>query len=196
MMVRAHFGKDIAQKVGDISIFKLFYLPSKLLIDPLIEFFRRLLGMDRRFPDSFIKSYKEKFKKRFSDLDADEVGSENYWLSVFHVNNNSVAHQRVLYTWLHLYGYARNACAAFYLSGILLIGHIYFNGGALTTLSRFHIGVLWSFSIILGLRYWILYSHYYSKAVIRAFYEQITDPKTLNQRLNADRRIRRRYFRP
>ncbi len=177
MLIRAYKSKETAAKIANVRIFKLFYLPSKILIDPIIEFYRRLLGMDRKFPESFIRSYKELYKERFPQLEPDDVGSENYWLSVFHVNNSSIAHQRVLYTWLHLYGFSRNTCAAFYLSGVLIIVYILFHESAFTTVSRYHIFILWIFSVMLGLRYWILYSHYYSKAVIRAFYETVTSRK-------------------
>ena len=74
-------------------------------------------------------------------------------------------------TWLHLYGFARNVSASIYLSSFLIICHIYFNPRAFSGLVPLQLGFQWILAAIFGIRYWILYSHYYSKGVIRAFIE-------------------------
>jgi hypothetical protein len=175
MIVRQTKGKDFAFKVGNIKLFRLYLLPAKYIIDPIIGFQRRLLGMDRKFPDSFIALYKDLFHKRFNPLIADDVASENYWLSSFHSTSEHEFHQRVLHTWLHLYGFARNASAAFYISGTMIIVYVFFGYCPITDIVRIHLGITWLLAAVLGLRYWILYSHYYSKGVIRVFIESVTE---------------------
>lgn len=69
MLVRTtKAGKARAHTLGDYWVFRIFLVPSKYLIDPLIGFFMRLLGLDRRFSDSFIAMYKDLFHQRFSPL--------------------------------------------------------------------------------------------------------------------------------
>ena len=122
MLVRTtDAGKARAHTLGDYWIFRTFLLPSNYVIDPLIGFFRRLLGLDRRFSDSFIAVYKDLFHQRFSPLVADDVGSDNYWLPALHAISRNPSHEKMLQTWLHLYGFARNASAAFYLGASLII---------------------------------------------------------------------------
>jgi hypothetical protein len=175
-------GKAVARRVGNWTVFRTFLIPSQLIVDPLIGFLRRLLGMDRRFPDSFIRLYKTLFHTRFHPLEADTAGSENYWLPAFHALAKDPSHERTLQTWLHLYGFSRNASAAFYLSSSLIIGHLLFNPESHTTFTRVQLGVTWLLAANLGLRYWILYSHYYSKGVIRAFVESATSISPSNDR--------------
>ena len=105
-------GHTITHKIGDIKLFRLFLYPSNIFIDPWIDFFRKLLGMDRRFSNQFIKLFKNKFSKRFCGLKSAEEGSDNYWLSEFAVTSKDEIHNRTLQTWLHLYGFARNVSAS------------------------------------------------------------------------------------
>jgi hypothetical protein len=175
MLVRStDAGKARARRVGDNKLLRTFLLPSRYCIDPLIGFLKRLLGLDRGFSDSFIATYKTIFHAQFANLEANDVGSENYWLPAMRAMAHNHSHEKTLQTWLHLYGFARNASAAFYLSASLIIGHLYFNPEMHTTFARVQLGILFSLAVILGLRYWILYSHYYSKGVIRAFVESTT----------------------
>jgi len=166
-------GKILAKRVGDKKIFLTFLLPSKFIIDPIIGFLRRLLGLDRFFPKEFIALFKRLFKTRYG-INSDLVGSENYWLSNLHACASNPVHQRTLQTWLHLYGFSRNACAAFYLAASLIIGHLLFNPEMHNIFTRVELGMLWVFAANLGIRYWILYSHYYTKGVIRAFVESVS----------------------
>jgi hypothetical protein len=167
-------GRALSHKVGDKPVIRLFLLPSKLLIDPVIGFFRRLLGLDRQLPASLVALYKSLFEKRYPPLQSDNVESENYWLSAFHAIADHETHERTLHTWLHLYGFARNASAAFSLSAALILGHVYFHAEAYTIATRVHLGILWCLAVALGLRYWVLYSKYYTKGVVRAFVESVT----------------------
>jgi hypothetical protein len=83
-------------------------------------------------------------------------------------------HERSLHTWLHLYGFARNASAALCLSCTLILFHILFNQRAFTGFIPLQVGIQWFLAAVLGLRYWNLYSHYYTKGAIRAFVEVST----------------------
>jgi hypothetical protein len=175
--LRKH-GREITRRYGDKKFFRALLRPSQLLIDPGIQFLRKLLGMDRRFSDQFIKTFKKIFDSRFRGLKSQDEGSENYWLTAFASASGDEVHDRTITTWLHLYGFARNACAALYLSSILILCHIMFNEGAFTGLVPLQIGLQWFLAAILGIRYWILYSHYFTKGVIRAFVELQTRPVT------------------
>ena len=185
MLVRStEAGRERARIVGENKIFRTFLIPSKYLINPLIEFLKKLLGMDRRFSDPVIAMYKRTFRQKFPSLEPDDVGSENYWLPALRTIARSNSHEKTLQTWLHLYGFARNASAAFYLSSSLIIGHLYFNPETHTTFTRVQLGIQFVLAATLGLRYWILYSHYYSKGVIRAFLESATYQADNNQSEN------------
>ena len=87
-------GHDLANKMGNKKIFRSFLFPSKWLIDPWIDFFRKLLGMDRRFSSQFISLFKQKFSDRFGGLKSNQEGSDNYWLSEFSVTSRDDIHDR------------------------------------------------------------------------------------------------------
>ena len=167
-------GRDFARRMGNIWVFKMFLYPDKYLVNPLIEFLRKLLGMDRRFPDAFIDQYKATFRKTFDQLNPDAIGSENYWLSAFHALAANGTYRRMLDTWLQLYGFARNASAAFYLSASLILTYLYFNPQDYDSFMRLYVLAMLALAAGLGIRYWILYSHYYSKGIFRAFIDSST----------------------
>ena len=167
-------GRQTTRRLGDLKVFRLLLVPSAKMIDPALGFFHRLLGLDRRLPDSLVALYKKLFRKRFPSLVPDEVGSENYWLSAFHATADCEIHERALHTWLHLYSFARNASGAFCLSASMIIGYLYFNPIACTPTMRIQLLTLWFLAGALGLRYWVLYSKYYTKGVVRAFVESLT----------------------
>ncbi len=170
-------GHERAHRVGDKNPFKLFLIPARLIIDPAIEFLRKLLGMDRGFSDTFIKLYRELFSARFGGLNSLQENSDNYWLPAFAAISNEEVHDRTLNTWLHLYGFSRNASASLYLSSTLIVGHLIYNPQTFTGLVPLFLGTQWFLASLFGIRYWILYSHYYSKGVIRAFVEYETRKK-------------------
>lgn len=175
LIVKHFIGPEKTKRFGDKAFFQLYLIPSKYIIDPCIIFLRRLLGLNRKFPDSFIKLYERLFTNRFGNLQPKDVDSENYWLPVFSVKTQNEVHDRTLHTWLHLYGYARNASAALYISSSLIMFHLFFNPGSYDISIRIQLGILWFIAAIMGTRYWILYSHYYTKGVIRAFVEHETN---------------------
>jgi len=84
MLVRqTEGGKKRCSELGEKTFFRVYLIPATYLIDPLIGWFRRLLGLDRGFSESFISTYKNKFNASFAPLVADELGSDVYWLSSF-----------------------------------------------------------------------------------------------------------------
>jgi hypothetical protein len=170
-------GKRASRIIGDFWFCRIFLWPQWLIDNLVIAFFRKLLGLDRKFSEQFVKLYKDAFGRRFPQLEVDKVGSENYWLSSFHAMAKSPSHEKTLRTWLHLYGFARNASAAFYIAGSVIIGHLYFNRDAFDVPTRIHLGIILALAVGLGIRYWVLYSKYYSKGVLRAFVESATSPR-------------------
>jgi hypothetical protein len=162
-------GGEIAKKYGDKKIFRIYLFPAQKLIDPLFLFVRRVLAIDKQFSQEFIEKYMAVFKSRFG-LESENQESENYWLPFFYVSDKSPYHASIIRTWLHLYGYARNISSAAYIICIISIilmfkyPYLYEN-----QLFLYHYYFSLSVAFVLSSRYWILYSTYYTKSIIRAF---------------------------
>ena len=169
MLVRAdpQRRRHIVRKVGDHWIPQLYMLPAKLVLNPAIGFFRRLLGIDKRFPGEFIRIYKALFRHTFH-MNANNVESENYWLPYFYVSSSSPSNVSLLRTWLHLYGFSRNTSAAAYLASSFIAVWIYLNPTSHDQAARTELAILLVIACVLGIRYWLLFSTYYTKNIIRA----------------------------
>jgi hypothetical protein len=171
MIIHKWFDKD-HQKTnswGRNRIWKIYLLPGKI-IDLIIDFISKSLGIDKPFPDAFIKLYKRIFRLRFK-IDADSVGTENYWLPTLNSCSKCPTHASKIHTWLHLYGFNRNTSASFYASAFIINILMFIDPKYNTPFTNVYILVLWILAIFLGIRYWNIYSHYYTKGVIRAFVE-------------------------
>jgi hypothetical protein len=169
-------GRELARRLGGMWQFRLFLIPDQWILSWIIQSVRKLFGMDRQFPQQFIDLYKVAFEKRFHGVSIDQASSENYWLSAFAASSADPMHDRTLHTWLHLYGFSRNASAALCLSSTLILLHLLLDKSAFTGLVPLQVGIQWFLAAVLGLRYWNLYSHYYTKGIVRAFVEISTRP--------------------
>jgi hypothetical protein len=148
----------------------VYLSPATYFINPIIAFFQKLLGIDKRFPPNFIRRYKELFKEYYG-IDPNTIAQENYWLSFFRVSSFSQPNTSLIKTWLHLYGFSRNSSAAAYLTLTVIAICFYFYPSSFNNFGRLEVGILYILASILGIRYWLLYSSYYTKNIIRAFVE-------------------------
>ena len=163
--------KEGLPKKSVVRIFgNLFLFPAAYIINPIISFFQKLLGIDKRFPIKFILRYKKLFREYYG-MDPNAIAQENYWLAFFRVSSFSQPNASLIKTWLHLYGFSRNSSAAAYLILTVMVVCFYFYPSSYNTFARFEAGVLFIIAVILGIRYWLLYSSYYTKNIIRAFIE-------------------------
>lgn len=161
-------GDILAKRFGDKKFFRIYLILAQRILDPIIKLFQRLISIDRGFPPEFVAKYKELFKESFG-ISADKVETENYWLSFFKASAMSPYHASMIRTWLHLYGFSRNISAAAYLCAVVIVCINYFYPTTLSYSAKIHLLIIISIAWVLGIRYWILYSTYYTKSVIRSF---------------------------
>lgn len=148
---------------------QLYTFPSRFLFIPLLHVLETLFGTERRLPKSLVDSFSKSFKAKFG-LESKEVGTENYWLSFFHTNATDPNATRLLFNWLHIYGFARNMGAAccFILVYILYRMHRMEEGDYLLILVVYALNFY--LMIFFVVRYWMIYSTYFSKSILRGFY--------------------------
>ncbi len=172
MMVRADpwRRRTLVPRIAANKWIRVYLWQAKYLIDPVIGFSQRLLGIDRRFPGQFIREYKMLFRREFK-MEPNQVGSENYWLPFFYMSTQRPNSIGMINTWLHLYGFSRNSAAAGYLSAAVIAACIYAYPEIRNEAARIQLALLIFVAAVLGLRYWLLYSTYYTKNIIRSFVE-------------------------
>jgi hypothetical protein len=132
--------------------------------------FKKLLGLDRPFPDEFIQKHKINFKNYFG-LNSDEMGYENYWLSFFYTSSRNPVATVQIKNWLQIYSFARNTSAAAYLTLTIITITIMLNNSAYNSNVKLFGLILFMIAFILMLRYWYLYQNYFIKNIIRSFVE-------------------------
>lgn len=171
--------KKLLNRIWNYSI-NIFWEAPLFIIDLIIGFLRRLTGIDRKFKKPMIKLFKENFNDRYG-MDVEKIGSDSYWLPVLYGMGNNQTYYKLLNNWLYLYGYARNTCAAFYLTLFLVIIYSLININVNLYGMKLHLLIMWIIAAILGIRYWVLYSHYYTKAVVRIFVESLAQSNKLKK---------------
>lgn len=148
---------------------KAYTFVARFALFPLLQVLETVLGTERRLPSEMVKKFGTDFRTRF-DLDFEKAGTENYWLPFFRTNIDDPNATRLIFNWLHIYGFARNMGA----SCFMVLAYI---------LYRFHMGqegdykmllVLYTLNFFLMIffiaRYWMIYSTYFSKSILRSFY--------------------------
>jgi hypothetical protein len=162
--------RTVVPRIAAKKWVRVYLWPAKYVIDPVIGFSQRLLGIDKRFPGQFIREYKGLFRREFK-MEPAQVGSENYWLPFFYVSTKRPSSTGMINTWLHLYGFSRNSAAAGYMSAALITVCVYAYPDIRNEAARIQLALLLCVAAVLGLRYWLLYSTYYTKNIIRSFVE-------------------------
>lgn len=157
-------------------IFTLTYIyagPVKIVS----SLYNDLIQPKRGFDDSFLAMFRVKFKDVFG-MDAETSLSNTYWLPYIYVAEKSETMNRILINWLNLYSFMRNLAMAFYLAFIYTAlslsveGHNLPKGQGLCAI--YLPAALFGLSMISLLRFYYLYSAYYTKFLYRAFVFLVT----------------------
>lgn len=152
----------------------LYAMPGKWILAPCIYTLETFLGTERQIAPDLMKAFREKFKKRF-DLGVQNLGTEVYWLTYFHLNRREASSVSMLNNWLHIYSFSRNMAAACFalLLYILYRLHTMRSGDyellLVTYVFNFYLMMFFVF------RYWMIYTTYYTKSIIRIFYASASD---------------------
>lgn len=147
------------------------------LLLPALNVIESFIGTDRKISPQLTEAFRNKFFGRFQ-LAADAIGTESYWLSFFHLNRKDGGSIPLLTNWLHIYSFARNMAAACFaiLLYILYRLHTMSSGDRelllVTYVLNFYLMVFFL------LRYWMIYTTYYSKSIVRIFYTSASDSTT------------------
>lgn len=144
--------------------------PAQHVFVPLIHVVETLLGTERQFPKALVREYSAKYKKRFG-FEPAEAGTENYWLPFFQMNVSDPGAARLVFNWLHIYGFARNMAAACFITLAYVLYKLHrLEGGEGDYKLMLVVYVLNFYLMVFFLvRYWLIYSTYFSKSIIRAF---------------------------
>lgn len=132
---------------------------------------------NRGFDESFREMFRERFKEVFG-MDAESSLSNTYWLPYIYVAEKSETLNRILINWLNLYSFMRNLAMAFYLAFIYIAvslsveGHNLPKGQGLCAI--YLPAALFGLSMISLLRFYYLYSAYYTKFLYRSFVYLVT----------------------
>lgn len=133
--------------------------------------------MDDSFGEAIVKHIKTDFSIDLTDDSQPKGFSNAYWLMFIKVGESSPMSYSMLINWLHLYSYARNTSTAFFLTAVYISITLIFNGEDLFDLENrlyFLYGFLFSgsllASLILLIRYYYLFSSYYTKYLLRSYY--------------------------
>ena len=137
--------------------------------------FTKITATDSKIDPAVISAFYDRMNKKFKiDLNVSEsYNSDTYWLAYIYVIKKNQTHATKLNTWLNLYGCLRNYSCAFFIMACAIAfrqwGTI-FDGVELALLPYTHTILLVLFlSLILFMRYWIIYYGYYTKYIVRSF---------------------------
>ncbi len=134
-----------------------------------------VLNTRRAFDATFRETYRRSFEKQFG-IEADSAGTNNFWFTYCHVLSSSGKYGSMLSNWLSSYSFARNLSTAFYC------GFIYCFLTLVIQVEQFEHASLYERKIIVAvplvvlalacvllIRYYYVYTCYFTKFVIRAF---------------------------
>jgi hypothetical protein len=179
-----------------IFLFFMFYFPSKLVrtlsyfptwFGGLIERHLDMSGqMDDSFGEKIVAKVKEDFHIDLTDASQPKGFSNAYWLMFIKVGESSNMSHSMLVNWLHLYSYARNTSTSFFVIALYIMGTVLVNGENMYQLDKrfyFLYGFLFGgallASLVLLVRYYYLFSSYYTKYLLRAYYYVSTQSKSV-----------------
>lgn len=153
-----------------------------LRIEPLLKDiffmpFRRLTATDSFVSDYIVEKFRTNMKKEYK-IPLENQNSDVFWLATMSLSHCPTIESK-LNNWLNLYGCLRNyGCSFLLLSIIIVSNHWYqiFVTQQVTGLKGSRILLLSIIvTIVLFLRYWIIYYSYYSKYIIRAYAYSMQD---------------------
>lgn len=145
------------------------------------KFYNDIVQPQRGFDEEFRRIFKAKFRTLFA-MDAEKAQSNVYWLPYIYIAEKSEILNKVLINWLNLYGLMRNLSMAFYLAFIYTTVSLSFEGHNLPEkeglCAKYLPLALFALSMISLLRFYYLYSAYYTKFLYRAFVFLVTQAET------------------
>jgi hypothetical protein len=148
-----------------VRIFPALYDVSSMM---LANFIRTQRGMDRPFIDAFKLHYKTRFKQ-----DADIANTNAYWMPYCHVAEKSPTLYKLAMNWFNLFSLSRNLTVTLYIAFIYSLTWLYFQGNKVHDCDKLYSQLMpalfYCGSMLLLVRYYYLYSSYYSKFLFRAF---------------------------
>jgi hypothetical protein len=152
-------------------IIKLAAVPYNFMVTPL----GRFLHTRDPFDECFRKEYKAAFERLFG-MKPEAVGTNNFWLSLIHLKEQSPQLAEAAENWFRLYSFARNLGAALYLAFLYCLWRLIAQGQYLGSLPRYNALVLTTLPLLflfgafaMLVRYYYLYFAYYNKFVFRCF---------------------------
>ena len=109
----------------------------------------------------------EIFNRRFKTEAAESYGPELFWLTFLYVMEGSSYLRAIIYKWLILSGLHKNMSLALLISSVLVTDPLI---GVPTEIFAIYVSlILFSISILLSIRYYLVYTEYFSKMVFHAF---------------------------
>ena len=154
-------------------VHKVYCWPFYIIDKTILSLIKEFLANDSKFDKSIVEKFKNKLNKDF-DLVPEEIGTDNYWLPVIKITQSNEVLFKNLMNWLNLYSFLKNLSMVGFLlcleSGIFITLSSYgfpFNSEPVWESIIF--GGLYIGSLLLMLRYWVIYRNYYTKYIIRAY---------------------------
>jgi hypothetical protein len=150
---------------------------AKACLNKLSKTFCKLTATDCKVNDSLKKLFEKKLDDRLQlkEDDFQEYNSDIYWITYIDLmKKKNTCHERKISNWLDMYGCLRNYSCVFLLLAVIESLHLWKNvfdygSGSLDGRNLFVLVFTLFFSLILFMRYWIMYYSYYSKYIIRAY---------------------------
>ncbi len=141
------------------------------LKDLIFTPFRSLTATDSFVSETVVQNFSKRMMNEYG-LSLEKQNSDVFWLATLSLSKDPVIEGK-LRNWLNLYGCLRNYSCAFLLLAIIIVSNHWFKiftEHQVTGLAGSRI-LLMSLvlSMILFLRYWIIYFSYYSKYIIRSY---------------------------
>lgn len=154
---------------------RAFTLLAARPYDFLAVFLSRYLFTRQPFDQAFCTRFKQSFQQAF-DLSVEESGTNVFWLSMLAVRERSSDALSLLSNWVRQYGFARNLATAIYLAFLYILGWLYLHRHQIADWDGYRIKVLLygpllllAGAMVLLVRYYYIYSCYYTKYVFRSF---------------------------
>lgn len=136
------------------------------------KLYNDIVQPQRGFDEKFRQLFRYKFEALFA-MDAETAQSNVYWLPYVYIAEKSDGLNKILINWLNLYSLMRNLSMAFYLAFIYTTVSLSFEGHNLPAgeglCARYLPLALFGLSMISLIRFYYLYSAYYTKFLYRAF---------------------------
>jgi len=159
------------ETVRKLAVASLYWTVFFLIDLPITLVFGST-GVLKRFDPDTIDAYKRKFYNDF-ELDVDEVDTNVFWLSYVFLVQHSPNSLPTIRNFLHMFSFARNTAAATFLLLAITLSVKYVFGAQITPgnamlLYMFSM-ILYIFGLVMLLRYFYLYSSYFTKYILRSY---------------------------